>query len=264
MITPIKKDPLVFRWPVINAGYRWATGQGGSNHLIPRDEIELGMHLIEPHSGLFLEFAKLKPALTAIGDFACKYGDLFNSYGVGDFVVRNGKLSRGASEEKWRAEIQQMSTLVGFWEDIKARRVSKLKEIVTRDDKGIDYLICGRRVMLAHAEIALETPMSRFAPSDILLPAKYALQKEINRKLREPDTLVAPQLSWTPDNHQRIVFRPSNLLAAMWLQFAQAVTEEFQLQVCEGCGKYFQVGPGGRRADAKTCSDACRQRKNRA
>jgi hypothetical protein len=56
---------------------------------------------------------------------------------------------------------------------------------------------------------------------------------------------------------------PPNLLAAMWLQFAHAVTGEFQLQLCAGCGKYFQVGPGARRADATTCSDACRQRKKR-
>jgi len=263
MITPVKTDPFVFRWPVVNAGYAWATGQGGSNHLVPREEIELGMRLHEPPCGLFLEFAELKPTVIAIRDFACKYGDLFNSYGVEDFVIRNDKLTQGASEDRWRSEIRYLKALVDFWRDIKARRVRKLKEIVKRDDKGIDYSICGRSVILAHAEVALETPMSRFAPNDFVLPAKYALQKEINRKLREEDTLVLPQLAWTPDHHQRIIFRPSNLLAAMWLQFAQAVTEEFQLQICEGCGKYFQVGPGGRRADAKTCSDACRQRKNR-
>jgi hypothetical protein len=70
-----------------------------------------------------------------------------------------------------------------------------------------------------------------------------------------------------PDDHQRIVFQPTNLLAAIWLQFARAVTEEYPLRICEGCGEYFQVGPG-RRAHTKTCKDrcrqrACRQRKNR-
>jgi len=254
----------VFRWPVIRAGYRWAEGQGGSLHLIPRDEIEIGISIYEPSAGLFLEFAKLKPTATNIADFACKYGGLFESYGMEDFVIReNGKLSHGASLEKWQTEIKHMSALVQLWERIKARRIADLKKVITRDDKGISYSIGGQFVMLAHAEVALETPMSRFAPNDFVLPARFALHKEINRKLRQPETLVVPQLAWTPDYHQRIVFRPNNLLAAMWLQFAQAVTEEFQLQICEGCGKYFQVGPGGRRADAKTCSDACRQRKNR-
>jgi len=57
---------------------------------------------------------------------------------------------------------------------------------------------------------------------------------------------------------------PSNLLAAMWLQFAQFASGTFELKRCPGCGAYFQAGNGAkRRADAVTCSDACRQRKKR-
>ena len=74
---------------------------------------------------------------------------------------------------------------------------------------------------------------------------------------------MVPRLAWTPDYHQRLIFVPSNLLAAMWLQFAQAVTGEFKLKRCEQCGEYFPVGPGGKRADAETCGDRCRQRKRR-
>ena len=156
-----------------------------------------------------------------------------------------------------------MRALVDLWDQIKHRRLTNLRKIIELSDKGISYSICGRTVLLAHDEILLSAPMNRFAPKDVVLPARYALQKEINRRLRELQTLTVPQLAWTPDNHQRVIFRPSNLLAALWLQFAQAVTGEFQLKTCEGCGKYFQVGPGGKRADATTCSDACRQRKKR-
>jgi hypothetical protein len=220
----------------------------------------------EPPIGLFLAFAALKPTQKAITAFADEHGDLFETYaGFGDSVLRdNGTATVGTSLTQWKRAIEDMHDLVTLWQQIKQRRLADLKTFVTRDDKGISYEIGGRYVMLAHADIALDIPMSRFAPKDVLLPAKYALQKEINRRLSDPVTFCVPQLAWTPDNHQRIIFRPNNLLAAMWLQFGQAVTEQFQLRVCEGCGEYFQVGPGGRRADAKTCGDTCRQRKNRA
>lgn len=41
---------------------------------------------------------------------------------------------------------------------------------------------------------------------------------------------------------KRLIFEPTNLLAAILLQFARAVTEGYQLQTCAGCGEYFQVG----------------------
>jgi hypothetical protein len=114
--------------------------------------------------------------------------------------------------------------------------------------------------------------LDRFKPFDVLRPALYALQAEINKRIAEFG--VVPTLVWCPgpringiakpDHHQRIVFVPKNLLAAMWLQFAQAVTGEYQLRECKGCGEYFQIGPGARRGQTKTCSSRCRQRASRA
>ena len=76
-----------------------------------------------------------------------------------------------------------------------------------------------------------------------------------------------PELTWTRDTketlggyHQRIIFKPSNLVAAMWIQFAQAVTEELQMRRCDFCEEYFQVGPGAARDDARFCKDVCRVR----
>lgn len=92
-------------------------------------------------------------------------------------------------------------------------------------------------------------------PKDILLPAKCALQWEMNRRRSDSETptLIIPRLTWTPDLHQRMVFQPSNLLAAMWIRFAQTITGEFGLEQCAVCSKYFQVGPGGKRQDTATC-----------
>jgi len=122
-----------------------------------------------------------------------------------------------------------------------------------------------------------KTLLSRFRPRDVLKPALYLLQAEINKRIANsssPDHLaIVPRLVWCPgpmidgvakpDHHQRIIFEPTNLLAAMWFQFAQAVTEEYQLQECKECGEYFQIGKGARRIHTETCSTRCRKRASR-
>ncbi len=117
---------------------------------------------------------------------------------------------------------------------------------------------------LAHTYLG-EAHFGPFSENDVVLPAHYALQREINVRLS--DYAAVPQLTWTSDKHgqhQRIIFRLPNLLSAMWLQFAQAVTSEFQLKKCPVCHTYFQAGPGARRIDAITCGGKCRQAKRKA
>jgi len=56
-----------------------------------------------------------------------------------------------------------------------------------------------------------------------------------------------------------MVFVPSDLIQAMWLQFAQFACSEANLFRCERCNEPFIVGTGtGRRSTAKYCSNACR------
>ena len=272
MIRPVRTDPFIFRWAVNGAGYRWVKGLAGDTHLVPRDQIGLPSRVYEPSAGLFLEFAALKPTQEAIVEFAWKYGSLFDSYSSEDWAAReNHTLTAGPSLSTWKSEIGDMQALIKLWQTIedcripklRKERLAELRETVIWTDKGVRYEIkTSKRGM--HAVWLPDAWLARVPPNDVLLPARYALQSEINLRISDPDSLTIPRLAWTPDNHQRIIFTPTNLLAAMWLQFAQAVTGEFQLKRCEGCGNYFQVGPGGKRADATTCGDACRQRKNRA
>jgi len=266
MIREVRTDPFIFRWPVSIAGYEWLESKmDGGLRLIARDEPGAGIRLEEPPNKLFRDFAALIPTEDEIRDFANAHGDLFRTYdGIQDIVVRkNQTATYGTSLESWKKAIQDMRQLVELWDHIQYRRITRLRRLIDMDKNGISYSIGGRWVLLAHKEILLTAPMSRFSPRDVILPARYALQKEVNRRLADPSTLTVPELAWTPDNFHRLIFRPSNLLAALWLQFAQELTGEFKLKACEVCGKPIQVGPGGRRADTKTCSAACRQKKKR-
>lgn len=58
--------------------------------------------------------------------------------------------------------------------------------------------------------------------------------------------------------------KPSHLAGAIHLQFAQAVTNDSQLQKCAVCPTWFAYGTGtGRRKSAHYCSDKCRKAAHR-
>jgi hypothetical protein len=57
----------------------------------------------------------------------------------------------------------------------------------------------------------------------------------------------------------QLKFMPPTLMNALWLEFAQALSDDAVMRECLHCGSSFQVGPGtGRREDAKFCSDSHR------
>jgi hypothetical protein len=259
----VRTDPFIFRGPVNEAGYEWLPGIDKKPRLVPVRVPGGRTFLCEPHPGLFREFAGLKPTREGIQSFAGKYGDLFNRYEPEQLVAReDGSVTKGSSLGTWQKEIGDMRVLVSLWDQIKTQQLAELQKIIRRTDKEISYKITTPRreawQLLAHAELG--GGLSVFDPDDVLLPARCALQMELNKRIAEAPTV--PRLAWTPDYHQRLIFEPSNLLAAMWIQFAQDMTGKFRLVKCV-CGDYFQVGPGAKKGNAITCGPRCRQQKKR-
>ena len=283
---PIDTNPFPFRWGVEVLGYEWVRGHDSEWHLTARASRmqNTGLRVYDPlkDNRLFLKFSAVQTSRGAILKFANRYGDLFNSYNLKDMVVRpTGQYwpsqLRGASLNRWKLEINQMRVLVRIWRAIKGARKNELKHFIFwRDKNAVEYRLGMSIVWLATPEIN-NYLLKLFTPGDVLKPAMYLLQREINRRIAEADNSgyvpIVPRLVWCPgprkegiarpDHHQRIIFHPTNLLAAMWLQFARAITEEYRLQICEGCGEYFQIGKGARRIHTQTCSDRCRQRLSR-
>jgi len=281
---PINTDPFPFRWEVERSGYEWVRGLDSEWRLAPRVSTTQQTTVYEPlkDNRLFFRFAGLKPTRRDIQQFAIKYGTLFRKYGLEDMVRRapgpyDSSELYGTSLRRWTWEIEAMSSLARVWRAIKGSRGNALKNVVFwKDNNSVGYKIGGRRSWLATPHLR-SFLLPRFKPNDVFRPAMYVLQSEINRRIAEYDSAgyaaIVPRLVWCPgpriegiarpDHHQRIVFQPTNLLAAMWLQFARTVTEEHQVRICEGCGEYFQIGKGARRMHAQTCGDRCRQRLSR-
>jgi hypothetical protein len=261
-------ETFILRNSVCDAGHEWAKAEDGEPLLVMRNKPGVGIHTQPLPAGVFRDFAGLKTQ-QQIKAFADKFGDLFNHW-CDPQNRYDGTNVLGRPLSTWTEEIGDMRVLVELWDQIKERNYDALKKLIFLTDDGPEYVISTpkrgeRMVNLTRTLTTRSGEPIQFRPNDVLLPSRCALQIEINMRLSENKTI--PELTWTRDtkedsggNHQRIIFRPSNLLAAMWIQFAQAVTEELQLRQCDFCGEYFQVGPGAARDDAKFCKAVCRVR----
>jgi len=281
---PTRTNPFTFRWEIEEDGYEWKQPKKNTDvRLVGRGGLESRIVRYEPMEefpGLFLDFAMLKPTRDSIRQFADHYGTLFDTYDIADTVVQHGRMVGGSTLQEWKREIESMDAIVNLWEAVKDHKMTELRNIIRWTDNGVLYSIKTRSgavlsnsVLTHKTDSTFKEMLARFGkPGSVLQPARYALRREINKRVATATTV--PRLMWAsgarldrqppkPDAHMRIAFVPSNLLAAMWLQFAHAVTSEYQLRRCEECEKYFPIGPGGRRLDADTCSDKCRQRKKR-
>jgi hypothetical protein len=94
-------------------------------------------------------------------------------------------------------------------------------------------------------------------PGDLVAPARYCVQSEMNQQLRD----IGARLLWNRSHtNQELCFVPSHLLAAVWLQFAQAVDGNKGYRSCQQCGRWFELSTKLARADKQFCTDACRSR----
>ena len=98
--------------------------------------------------------------------------------------------------------------------------------------------------------------LERFAPGDVLQPAMYYVQRQVNDYLKEK---VSAQVLWTQDhNALELRFAPRGLLVALWLQFANAIERDSEFRRCAECGDWFEISPATARANKTYCSNACR------
>ena len=54
--------------------------------------------------------------------------------------------------------------------------------------------------------------------------------------------------------------RPKDLLSALWLQLAHAVSRNLEFKQCAVCSTFFEVKSKKRRFEKIYCSDKCRKR----
>src|SRR3954453_15861910 len=176
---------LSFVWEVSDAGYEWKTGFNSKLLLCERNVPNPRWRQYQPLSKtptLFRNFADLcgKDDIRA---FANRYGVLFNEYSLSDNVSRSGiyhslRASSGTSIVSWAQEIADMAILLRIWDSIQAGCVKNLKNLISWR-RGIKYRFITPKRTSWHT-LAPAGTTHPFKENEILKPARYVLQRELN------------------------------------------------------------------------------------
>lgn len=288
------KDLFEFRWEVPEGGYRWVDArQLPGNYLEavdPADATGNSLPVLIPKSiwpkparryapldeetGLFRILADVELTREGLLAFANRYGWLGNTR----VTVYDPKLQVSGqiphrSGEVWPAWVDAVKSLhlaVRLWEMARAGDTAGLAQHVRWVDDDLVYCFSDPQWMKAGIEgplppgercwyirRSMEAEWLNCSPGDLVAPARNCVQMEMNQKLRD----IGAQLLWNRSRtRQELCFVPPHLLAAVWLQFAQAVDGNKGYRSCEQCGRWFELSPKMARADKLFCTSACRSR----
>jgi len=208
-------------------------------------------------SALFREFANTTPTPEGILAFANKYGLLglpprlvFAPDGPPKTFARvNCELL-----EDWVRQIQAMRDATTLWDKIRTDQKADLAKVLcwqeSHEEKPAGWYY--------RAQLIPGVP-DPCTPGDIVTPALCLLRNRINDFLV---TTVSPMMQFeSPRRELALRLLPRDLLAALWLQLAWAVSGNRDYHVCKKCGRWFEVSK--RQLDHRTvrrlfCSDPCK------
>lgn len=224
---------------------------------------------------LYRKFARLKTTRDAIVAFANSYGFI----GIGMRVIldegENPDGSLWTAEEnvefghEWAREIGVMKAAVAIldlMDEALGVNVPELSEKFAyadgcwrvRRDLVPGYTQQGRADWIdlniwADGEGCFET----LGSGDLVVTATEYLRVTANRQLAGRIQAV---LVWDNDRSKAsLVYKPTSLLGAMWLQFSTALAGTSNFRTCIECGNAFEF----QRKDRVFCSEACQKRYSR-
>jgi hypothetical protein len=298
-----ERDPLAldqFRWRVCTGGYRFEErffteeelGEHGltGDVLVPQsDAVREYVPLAVPK--LFRDFGECRIRHDDIVRFADRYGLLgvevwLNLCGVEDRIANSlSKSPRGEWVALWQNEILAMRTAIRVWDALSSGLVSPVQIWFvpgqrfpwqsgfpsSADSIPGDAVMClpgadddlGSFYHLTDI-VAEDTPL-RGPVLDSPEAAHRLLIRQINHRIRSH---CAPYLEqWTSRPLSALLrVSPTNLLGALWWQFARAVTGEASYRQCKVCLQWIELSTGdhGFRIDREFCSNECKYKDHRA
>jgi hypothetical protein len=239
---------------------------------------------LQEHSGLFHTLAFTEPTRAGIKAFADTYGFLwYGSEGIlrwhHDYVP---------SYERWVGCILSLRLAVRLWTLVRNLDKAGLASYVHwrgPSEVWIDTCPCyssceadnslwsvsedfleahihpgsEEKLPLLHVEKKLEPgEYDSFLPGDLIRPAQAYMREIVEQHLVYS---LSPRMIGPPSEESLALrFEPNNLLTALWLQFALAITGNKTYHQCLACQTWFELSPAMNRADRLFCSNACRTR----
>lgn len=223
-----------------------------------------------PIPGTFMTFAQLEPNTESVLAFASRYGHLGVERFLGD-ITQDGRESKVIGEPflAWRQEIEVMKHALDAWDMSRKNLVGKLRRHVHRERGNVEYDPLtdvpekGRPIWSLPTRIPTPNRVSPdlgevlggFSDGKI---ARLYMQSQIDMRLSKHCALA--MIADADYSGLRLHAVPRNLLGALWLQFAFAVSGSSNLRKCKMCPTWFEVSSGARRPHSIYCSDACKVR----
>jgi hypothetical protein len=263
-----------FRWSVPRAGFRWETGTFFAEDGAPIDSLlgdasqkNDGLRSYAPlqeATALFRTFSEVNPSKEGILDFANQYGSL----GVATFfraatgppeVLAYGRF--GERLDVWSQEILRMKEAVTLLDLVRARNEAGLSRLLRWREAHVDRLFAAWPDSWVYEGSGRQVTMvagAPYTPSNVFAPALGLVMGWANEKLLRHTSLRLS--SDDEDGGPMLEIRATTLLAALWIQFAQAVIRPASHRRCKTCGNWFTVSDDGRKADQAFCQDACKSK----
>lgn len=287
-----------FEWFVHNKGYEWleaarptaagvlpgraagdsaadiipwvvAAGEPSSLNLADRRKY----FPLRDHSCLFRVFAETQVDPEGITAFANDYGLLGMRLdaGQGPAMPMIGTAEPVAA---WESEIVAIRSALALWDMVSAgdsealaRQLSPFMEFAAAEREweasaGGNVALLDRRAVSAgeirwyrtHPEVA-----GMFAAGEFRSIALSRVQAIVNEHL---GSRVSPRILWDESSKGDwgLYFVPDSLVGAIWVQFAQAITENRDYRRCRQCDSWFEIDHYKARANRYFCSNACRSK----
>jgi hypothetical protein len=247
--------PVEFMWKRARAGYRWDASDKGRilyavDALQPDwqntfEQYETSYQPLEERTGLFREFAALKPNAEQILSFANRFG-LLGAGSHREFDSNWGRVPVYVETfGLWKGEIEAFKLALETWDALVAGSGQALAELKARWN--------GPRLPFA-VQKALH-----LSDEDPAMAALSLVQRLADERLREH---IETRFRFHDNRARlRVSLTPTNLIGALWLQFAAAADGLKKFSQCGRCGAPFEVSRDprtGKRRDARFCSDRCR------
>ena len=249
-----------FKWRAPTKGYRIVT-EGGMNVTevrriqIDEDEGALFLELVEHTfrdyepfevTGLFRTFADLQSVTSDVLRFANRYGHLGNK----------PEYPEEGLEHPRDLDPDLDANQLAFYTD-KERRQPRVEWRWEQDflhsvpeplDQWVEAIEQMRRCVTKW-----EACRGGGAQQDM-----ENLAEEINEQLSYKQVEFLLRRSGQKKKFLRLVPLPGNLLAALWIQFAQAIADDKEFRQCLECGEWFELSTERFRKSRKYCTDACK------
>jgi hypothetical protein len=225
---------------------------------------------LQDEPALFLTLAETKGDRDSVLTFVNKYGRL--NLGPDPWI----ELARAQrvinTLEDYQSALGWLRQRVTIWRHAVAGEVEPLREYISWQR--------GRLVLRGLLDRSSQ-PVTEAGPPPGSEKWHQQLSQEISDRLVEDDVIGAaysfvtreislqllgarPSLIYLPaERRVSFSFGIYTLWGAMMLQFAEAIAGQHDYQRCAVCSRWFELAPGVNRSDRTTCSDSCRQKRQK-